>query len=104
MDKRTPLEKLLTPLEPKFREALAKYLADCKQANERQDFEIIVGKMLKVTHCLLPDRDDFGVFCFIDMTNGDLYKAETWHRPAKGVRGNIYQEKRPVTSKQFYKR
>ena len=29
------------------------------------------------------------VYCFIDMTNGNLLKAAGWKTPAKGARGNI---------------
>ena len=30
------------------------------------------------------------VFCFVDMTNGNVLKAETWKKPAKHARGNIF--------------
>lgn len=43
------------------------------------------------------------VFCFIDPETGDLYKPAGWNTPAKGIRGNIYNEKKPVTCGQFYK-
>lgn len=29
------------------------------------------------------------VYCFIDLTNGNLLKAAGWKTPAKGARGNI---------------
>jgi len=29
------------------------------------------------------------VYCFIDVTNGDILKAAGWATPAKGARGNI---------------
>jgi hypothetical protein len=29
------------------------------------------------------------VFCFIEIATGNIYKADGWSRPAKGVRGNI---------------
>lgn len=28
-------------------------------------------------------------YCFIDLSNGDILKADGWKRPAKGARGNI---------------
>jgi hypothetical protein len=31
-----------------------------------------------------------GVHCFIDKATGDVLKAETWARPAKHARGNIF--------------
>lgn len=30
------------------------------------------------------------VYCFIDMTNGNVLKAATWKAPAKHARGNIF--------------
>ena len=29
------------------------------------------------------------VYCFIDLTNGDILKAATWRAPAKHARGNV---------------
>lgn len=31
------------------------------------------------------------VFCFIDKATGDVLKADTWAKPAKQPRGNIYE-------------
>jgi hypothetical protein len=36
-----------------------------------------------------PQRSAYG---FIDLTTGDLLKADGWKKPAKHVRGNIYRE------------
>ena len=33
-----------------------------------------------------------GVFCFIDISNGDILKAAGFKAPAKGKRGSIYAE------------
>lgn len=43
------------------------------------------------------------VFCFIDPSNGDIYKAAGWAAPAKGIRGNIFNDKLPLTSGSLYK-
>ena len=32
------------------------------------------------------------VYCFIDMTNGNILKAATWNAPAKHARGSIMKE------------
>ncbi len=42
------------------------------------------------------------VFCFVDKSNGNLLKAADWSTPAKGERGSIYAEKRPLESGDFY--
>jgi hypothetical protein len=36
-------------------------------------------------------------YCFIDITNGDVLKAESYKKPAKHARGNIYSGKLGVT-------
>lgn len=35
---------------------------------------------------------DRSVYCFLDVTNGDVLKAASWKAPAKGARGNIFDE------------
>ena len=35
-----------------------------------------------------------GVWAFVDKTNGDILKPESWKKPAKHARGNIYEEDR----------
>ena len=30
------------------------------------------------------------VYCFVDKSNGDIYRAATWKAPAKHVYGNIF--------------
>lgn len=32
------------------------------------------------------------VYCFIEAATGDVLKADGWKRPAKGVRGNLFDE------------
>ena len=32
------------------------------------------------------------VWAFIDKTNGDILKPESWRKPAKHARGNIYED------------
>lgn len=32
------------------------------------------------------------IHCFVDKTNGGILKAATWRAPAKGYRGNIFNE------------
>jgi len=43
------------------------------------------------------------VHCFIDRSNGDLYKAAGWNARAKGIRGNINDEKKPFLCGEFYR-
>lgn len=36
-----------------------------------------------------PGTDGKSVFCFVERSTGDVYKAASWKAPAKGIRGNI---------------
>lgn len=44
------------------------------------------------------------VHCFVEITTGNIYKASGWSAPAKGIRGNISNEKKPLLCGQFYLR
>ncbi len=57
-------------------------------------------KWYKVTHTF---GEQTSVFAFINPENGDIYKPAGWNAPAKGVRGNIFNEKLPLTSGSLYK-
>jgi len=63
-------------------------------------FGIEVGKKFaRIT------RTSFGqksVYCFVEITSGDIYKASSYSAPAKGVRGNINSEKKPLLYGSFY--
>lgn len=43
------------------------------------------------------------VHCFLDM-QGNIYKAESWKRPAKHIRGNINNDKKPLLGWDYYLR
>ena len=40
------------------------------------------------------DRPSIRVWGFIDKTNGNILKAESWRKPAKHARGNIWENDR----------
>lgn len=37
----------------------------------------------------VPGQPGKSVFCFVERSTGDVYKAASWKAPAKGIRGNI---------------
>lgn len=44
----------------------------------------------KYARIVRKDPASRSVFCFVDMTNGDILKSASWNTPAKHARGNIY--------------
>lgn len=42
------------------------------------------------------------VHCFVDF-NGNIFKPSGWSAPAKGIRGNIHNEVKPLLCGQFYR-
>ena len=43
------------------------------------------------------------MFAFIDPQTGDIYKPAGWKAPAKGIRGNIFNDKLPLDAGQLYR-
>jgi len=88
----------------KYLNALENYLQALHNKDHNQYFELRHGKRwTKITHGLraVTNEDkptDYGVFCFVDPNNGDIYYPASWAAPAKHVRGNIYDERRPLTT------
>ena len=42
------------------------------------------------------------VHCFVDF-EGNIYKPASFNKPAKGIRGNINNEKKPLLCGEYYK-
>ncbi len=49
------------------------------------------AKNYKIIKCNAAGEDG-SVFCFIEKSTGDIYKAASWKAPAKGVRGSIFDD------------
>jgi hypothetical protein len=43
------------------------------------------------------------VHCFVEIATGDIYKAAGWNAPAKGVRGNLKNDRKPLLGYDFYR-
>ena len=54
--------------------------------------EVIVARPGRRYIKLVVNRDgrDSSVYCFVDKSNGDCLKSESWSKPAKHARGNIF--------------
>lgn len=78
--------------------------ADWKRKNYRMDkapkFNIIRGsKYFKIT---ITTYGQTSAHCFVD-AEGNIYKAAGWKVPAKGIRGNINDEKKPLLGGDYYR-
>lgn len=68
--------------------------------NKVPTFGIEYGKKFaKITRTSYGQKS---VHCFVEIKTGDIYKAATWSAPAKIVRGNIANEKKPLLGYDFY--
>lgn len=93
------LENYLNTLQANSDTHYQKNLINLWNAGLAPKFEWSRGpKWIKVTTI----DNQTSVFCFIDPTTGDIYKAATWSKPAKHIRGNIFDEKPPLTLSSLY--
>jgi len=58
-------------------------------------------KYYKVWYHPLPSTSK-SIHCFVEIATGNIFKPASWTAPAKGIRGNINNEKMPLLSGQFY--
>lgn len=68
--------------------------------NNKRTFSLTKGK--KFVKVVVNSYGSISVHCFIDPNNGDLYKAASWKIRAKGVRGNINNDRKPYLCGEFY--
>lgn len=63
--------------------------------------EVSFGK--KFARITRKDKVSKSVHCFVEISTGDIYKAATYNTPAKGVRGNVHNEKKPLYGYDYYR-
>jgi hypothetical protein len=69
--------------------------------NNVPEFGIEMGKRFaRITKTSWKQKS---VHCFVEITTGDIYKAAGWSAPAKGIRGNINNEKKPLLGYDYYR-
>jgi len=73
------------------------------KSKENHSFRVEFGrKFAKVIHNSWGQNS---VHCFIEIANGNIWKAASWKMPQKnGIRGNIKDTKRPIFGGDFYVR
>lgn len=90
--------KMNTPFDytTLFDEAFEAFVEKCRKIvkDRLPSYDIRVDKGGRYNKLVRIDkRSEFGsVFCFVDKTNGDVLKAASFKAPAKGARGNIFDE------------
>jgi hypothetical protein len=87
------------PIGNDIRHGIQEYVRLCQeQLNEHFATSILQPDILsiaygrryaKVIRQTDGGKGQISVFGFVDMTNGDILKAATWHAPAKTARGNV---------------
>ena len=81
-------------------EAYAKLYKDNYPNLTPPTFKIRKGKKyLKIMEC--DDGRERSVHCFLDF-DGNIYKAASYNAPAKGIRGNINDDKKPLLGVEYY--
>lgn len=105
------MNKEIASVEADFNNQVKNYI-EVLTAVHKERFERLYKNLTPPTFVLEPGQKYIRVVrvdtqrsvqCFIDKRNGDLLKAETWKKPAKDARGNIFNEKRPYELGDFYK-
>lgn len=93
-------------------EAIKKYVNEITEAQTKEwadnkfdmtkvpEFGIEEGK--KFARITRTSWGQKSVHCFVEIATGDIYKASSYKAPAKGVRGNINSEKKPLLGYDFY--
>jgi len=64
------------------------------------EFSIEQGK--KYSRIVRTSLGSNSVHCFVD-AEGNIYKASSWKVPAKGIRGNINNDKKPLLGRDYYR-
>ena len=68
---------------------LAEYIkADYNKYGYKSDFNVTVSKGRKYFKIVTENS----VHCFVDVKNGNVFKPESWNKPAKHVRYNLLQD------------
>lgn len=89
------IDELTKASDARFAEHFAKSKPDV--------FSFRIGKRYaKVIKTTWGGEGQRSVHCFIDLETGNLLKAAGWKKPAKGIRGNIFNESKPFHGGDFY--
>lgn len=90
-------------MDAKTTTALAAFVATCQSVIDKHykdDFPTLTPPRLTVDlgrrYARIVKNESSSsrsVHCFVDLTNGDVLKSESWKKPAKHARGSIFSAK-----------
>jgi len=84
-----------------YNAALTRFVAKAQTVHDQHQQRIVPGQpgrlitsepSRKYTRIWLANRtnDYRSIYAFVDQTTGDVYKADSYRKPAPGIRGNIF--------------
>jgi hypothetical protein len=89
------------------------YVNEIKEASDKEwekrgykmefapTFEVMTGSKFYRIICIDGYNKSRSAHCFVDR-DGNIYKTASWKTPAKGIRGNINDDKKPLLGYSFY--
>lgn len=86
MDTQTALKNFVE----KAQGMIDKYMQDHFALNPRKVLTVDPGRRYARIVVQSEGCNDRSVYCFVDLTNGNVLKSESWKKPAKHARGNIF--------------
>jgi hypothetical protein len=93
--------KTVTDYIREIKEASDAEWARLKYTSPAPEYTMEAGsKYIRIVRTVFNSRS---VHCFVDR-DGNIYKAASWKIPAKGIRGNINDEKKPLLGWDYYNR
>src|SRR4051794_16932906 len=82
----TPID--LANFRDKVQSLIDAYWAKMNYRHNQPKVAVTIGP--KYARIVLIDAAQRSVYGFVDLSNGDLLKADGWKRPAKHARGNLF--------------
>jgi len=81
----------------KFDNALATFVEGAQaiakaSSHAPEKVNLFVQPLKKYVRVVRQSYGQNSVHCFVDIATGDVLKADSWKRPAKHARGNIFDE------------
>ncbi len=103
----TALDAYIADMQAKHNEYCKEHLTNLYELynGQYETFKVEKGQRYAKVLRLLHGEKSGSVHCFVEIATGDILKAASFKTPQKnGKRGNLYTEKKPIFSRDFYVR